>query len=163
VAPAAALCGEASNQETSQMADSEDTAAKANDAAHAAAGTVTQAARSARSSARRTGSRARSRARSAALEVEADSLEDQVAQLQTDLKSITSTLQRMGTTATNEIKSGARARAGDLAARGQSALDTAQDEFGAFEKQIKDTIREKPLTAVAGAIALGFILAVITR
>jgi hypothetical protein len=69
VAPAAALCGEASNQETSQMADSEDTAAKANDAAHAAAGTVTQAARSARSSARRTGSRARarSRARSAAL------------------------------------------------------------------------------------------------
>jgi ElaB/YqjD/DUF883 family membrane-anchored ribosome-binding protein len=147
------------------MADSEDTAAKANDAAHAAAGTVTQAARSARSSARRTGSRARarSRARSAALEVEADSLEDQVAQLQTDLKSITSTLQRMGTTATNEIKSGARARAGDLAARGQSALDTAQDEFGAFEKQIKDTIREKPLTAVAGAIALGFILAVITR
>ena len=145
------------------MADSEDTAAKANDAAHAAVGTVTQAARSARSSARRTGSRARSRARSAALEVEADSLEDQVAQLQTDLKSITSTLQRMGTTATNEIKSGARARAGDLAARGQSALDTAQDEFGAFEKQIKDTIREKPLTAVAGAIALGFILAVITR
>ena len=43
------------------MADSEDTAAKANDAAHAAAGTVTQAARSARSSARRTGSRARCR------------------------------------------------------------------------------------------------------
>ncbi|MGN6157467.1 MAG: DUF883 family protein [Devosia sp.] len=145
------------------MADSEDTAAPASGAAHAAAATVTQAARSARSSARRAGSRSRSRARSAALEVEADSLEDQVAQLQTDLRSITSTLQRMGATAGNELKSSARARADELAARGQSALESATDEFGAFERQIKDTIREKPLTAVAGAIALGFILAVITR
>jgi ElaB/YqjD/DUF883 family membrane-anchored ribosome-binding protein len=103
------------------------------------------------------------RARSAALHVEADSLEDQVAQLQSDLKSITSTLSRMGHAAGNEIKSSARAGADELAARGQSALDTAQDEFGAFEKQIKDTIRDKPLTAVAGAVALGFMLAVITR
>lgn len=103
------------------------------------------------------------RGRSAALKVEADSLEDQVAQLQQDLKSITTTLGRMGQTAGNELKSTARARADELAARGQSALDTASDEFGAFERQIKDTIREKPLTAVAGAIALGFLIAVITR
>lgn len=103
------------------------------------------------------------RSRSAALKVEADSLEDQVAQLQQDLKSITNTLGRMGQTAGNELKSNARARADELAARGQSALDTASDEFGAFERQIKDTIREKPLTAVAGAIALGFLIAVITR
>ena len=145
------------------MADSEDTADKANGAAHAAAATVTRAARSARTTTRRVASRTRSRARSAALEVEADSLEDQVAQLQTDLRSITTTLQRMGSTAGNELKSSARARADELAARGQSALDSASDEFGAFERQIKDTIREKPLTAVAGAVALGFILAVITR
>jgi len=103
------------------------------------------------------------RGRSAALKVEADSLEDQVAQLQQDLKSITTTLGRMGQTAGKELKSTARARADDLAARGQSALDTAQDEFGAFERQIKDTIRDKPLTAVAGAVALGFLIAVITR
>jgi len=106
---------------------------------------------------------ARRSTRSAALKVEADSLEDQVAQLQQDLKSITTTLGRMGHTAGNELKSSARARADDLASRGQSALDTAQDEFTAFERQIKDTIREKPLTAVAGAIALGFLIAVITR
>ena len=149
------------------MADSEDTAAKANDAAHAAAGTVTQAARSARSSARRTGSRARSRARSAALEVEADSLEDQVAQLQTDLKSITSTLQRMGTTATNEIKSGARARAGDLAARGQSALDTARTHAGDALTRGSECVRERPatslLTAFALGVAVGAIVAAATR
>jgi ElaB/YqjD/DUF883 family membrane-anchored ribosome-binding protein len=103
------------------------------------------------------------RTRSAALKVDADSIEGQVAQLQQDLKSITTTLGRMGQTAGSELKSTARARADDLAARGQSALDTAQDEFGAFERQIKDTIREKPLTAVAGAVALGFLIAVITH
>ncbi len=69
----------------------------------------------------------------------------------------------MGQTGTAELKATASARADDIAARGQSALGYAQDEFGAFEKQIKDTIREKPLTAVAGAVALGFILAVVTR
>jgi ElaB/YqjD/DUF883 family membrane-anchored ribosome-binding protein len=94
---------------------------------------------------------------------EEENLEAQVAQLQSDLKSITTTLSRMGQTAGNELRTTAKARADELATRGQSALDTAQDEFGAFEKQIKDTIREKPLTAVAGAVALGFVLAVITR
>ena len=106
------------------------------------------------------GASRRSRARTVH---EEENLEAQVAQLQSDLRSITTTLGRMGQSAGNELKTTAKARADDLAARGQSALDTAQDEFGAFEKQIKDTIREKPLTAVAGAIALGFILAVITR
>ena len=106
------------------------------------------------------GAARRSRARTVH---EEENLEAQVAQLQSDLHSITTTLGRMGQSAGNEIKSTARARADDLAARGQSALDSAQDEFGAFEKQIKDTIRDKPLTAVAGAIALGFVLAVITR
>jgi ElaB/YqjD/DUF883 family membrane-anchored ribosome-binding protein len=102
-------------------------------------------------------------ARSAALKVETESLEDQVGQLQQDLRSITATLSRMGHTAGNELKSTARARADELAAHGQSAFDSVQDEFGAFERQIKDTIREKPLTAVAGAVALGFLIAVITR
>jgi ElaB/YqjD/DUF883 family membrane-anchored ribosome-binding protein len=108
------------------------------------------------------GTRRRTRV-SPAIDAETDTLQDQVSQLQSDLKSIANTLSRMGHTGANELKSTASARADDLAARGQSALDYAQDEFGAFERQIKDTIREKPLTAVAGAVALGFILAVITR
>jgi ElaB/YqjD/DUF883 family membrane-anchored ribosome-binding protein len=106
------------------------------------------------------GSARRSRARTAH---EEETLEAQVAQQQSDLKSITTTLSRMGQSAGNEHKSTAKSRADELTARGQSALDSAQDEFGAFEKQIKDTIRDKPLTAVAGAVALGFVLAVITR
>lgn len=87
-----------------------------------------------------------------AVEPEAESLEAQVAQLQNDLKSITNTLNRMGHTAGNELRSS-----------GQSALNYAHDEFGQLEKQARDTIRERPLTAVAGAVAVGFMLAVLTR
>lgn len=127
------------------MADNDEAPARANGGApHAATAAPRRRAAAASSGTRRP--------RSAALKVDADSLEGQVAQLQQDLKSITTTLGRMGHTAGDE-----------LAARGQSAFESAQDEFGAVERQIKDAIREKPLTAVAGAIALGFLIAVITR
>lgn len=142
------------------MADTEDappTRANGSGGAHATT-TASRPRRSAAASSRSRGARA-----SHTVEAEADTLQDQVTQLQSDLKSIATTLSRMGQTGATELKANASARADDLAARGQSALDYAQDEFGAFEKQIKDTIREKPLTAVAGAVALGFILAVITR
>jgi ElaB/YqjD/DUF883 family membrane-anchored ribosome-binding protein len=63
----------------------------------------------------------------------------------------------------SEARGVAKTEVKNLVKQGQSAVDGIQDEFGHMEKQIKDTIREKPLTAVAGAIALGFVLALITR
>ncbi len=94
---------------------------------------------------------------------QSDDIEAQVTQLQSDLKSITQTLARMGENKVDEVKGAARQRAAELRAKGEEVVDNAQDEFSAFEKQIKDTIRDKPLTAVAGAMALGFLIAVITR
>lgn len=100
------------------------------------------------------------RARAAA---QPEDLEAQVAQLQNDLKSIAHTLQRLGGDKVDEVSGIAKSRASQIRGKGEELLETAQDEFNAVEKQIKDAIREKPLTAVAGAVALGFILAVITR
>ena len=104
-----------------------------------------------------------SRTRRSASRAKADDLEAQVEQLQADIKSITHTLGRLGNSAVGEVRGAAKSRAADLRGKGEEMLESAQDEFNAFEKQIKDTIREKPLTAVAGALALGFILAVLTR
>ena len=125
---------------------------------------ATAPARTATTSARRAanGSAPATRARRTS-RAKADDLESQIAQLQADLKSITHTLGRMGESKVDEVKGMAKSRAADLRGKGEEMLETAQDEFNAFEKQIKDTIREKPLTAVAGALALGFILAVVTR
>jgi ElaB/YqjD/DUF883 family membrane-anchored ribosome-binding protein len=92
-----------------------------------------------------------------------EDLESQLEQLQDEIRSITDTLGRMGKTTVKEARSTAQRGAQDLADRGQSMLSSAQDEFNSIEKQLKDTIRDKPLTAVMGAIAVGFVIAVLTR
>lgn len=108
-------------------------------------------------------SASRSSASSRASAARDDDLSTQVQQLQDDLKTIAATLATMAEDKVGEARSMAKREARHLANAGQQAVEDAQDEFGQLEKQIKDTIREKPLTAVAGAIALGFILAVVSR
>jgi ElaB/YqjD/DUF883 family membrane-anchored ribosome-binding protein len=92
-----------------------------------------------------------------------DELSAQVHQLQTDLKAIAATLAGLAEDKVTDAQKIAKREVKNLARNGQSAVEDVQDEFGQLEKQIKDTIREKPLTAVAGAIALGFVLAVVSR
>jgi len=112
---------------------------------------------------RRSASRSSAASRASAAAAREDDLSAQVQQLQNDLKTIASTLAGMAEDKVGEARSVAKREARHLANAGQQAVEDAQDEFGQLEKQIKDTIREKPLTAVAGAIALGFILAVVSR
>ena len=109
------------------------------------------------------GPRRASRSTAAAAASREDDLSAQVQQLQDDLKSIASTLASLAEEKVHDAQSLAKREVKNVAKAGQNALEDAQDEFGQLEKQIKDTIREKPLTAVAGAIALGFVLAVISR
>ena len=90
-------------------------------------------------------------------------LEDQVAQLQSDLKAIAATLARLSTDKVSEVRDVAKSEVRHLQRQGQHVLDDVQDQAGELEKQLKDTIREKPLTAVASAVGIGFILALLSR
>lgn len=110
-----------------------------------------------RSSSSTNGSR-RSRARK-----NDDDIERQIARLQDDLKAIAASIASMADDKVTEARGAAEKEVRHLAKAGQQAVDTVQDEFGEMEKQLKDTIRAKPLTAVAGAIAIGFCLALISR
>jgi len=92
-----------------------------------------------------------------------EDLGEQIAQLQSDMKAIASTLAGLAEDKVGEAQSLAKREAKNLANAGQHAVEDVQDEFSQLERQLKDTIRDKPLTAVAGAIALGYILAVISR
>jgi ElaB/YqjD/DUF883 family membrane-anchored ribosome-binding protein len=92
-----------------------------------------------------------------------EDLETQVQHLRDDIKSISNTLTRLGQSTVKDVQKSARQRAQDLADRGQSMIEEAQGEIGSLERQLKDTIRDRPLTAVAGAVALGFLIAVMTR
>ena len=133
------------------MADSDEATARPNGAAGAAAA-ASRASRTTRTRRPRATSRTRG-----------DDIETQVAQLQDDIKAIAQSLTRMGEDKVGEVRGLAQRRAAEIKDKGEEMIGNAQDEFGAFERQIKDVIREKPLTAVAGALAVGFLIAVITR
>lgn len=102
-------------------------------------------------------------ASSASSQVRGRELEVQIEQLQADLKSIAATLAGLAGDKVTEARGVAEKEARQLARTGQHAVDEMQDELGQLERRLKDSIREKPITAVVGAAALGYIIAVITR
>jgi len=90
-------------------------------------------------------------------------LEDQVSQLQDDIKAIAATLARLSNEKVGEVRDVAKNEARQLQRQGLHVVDDMQEQASAIEKQLKDTIREKPLTAVASAVGIGFILALLSR
>ena len=90
-------------------------------------------------------------------------LEDQIEQLQDDVRAIAKSLTRLGEDKVKEAQRYAKGEYKNLLHQGQSVASDVSDEFEAVEKQIKDTIRARPLTAMASAIGIGFLLAVLTR
>jgi len=92
-----------------------------------------------------------------------DELYAQIGQLQKDMKQIADTVAKLADQKVGEARSMARHEVNSVVRSGQHAVDEIQDEFGHLEKQLKDSIREKPLTAVVSAVAIGFFLALATR
>ena len=108
----------------------------------------------------RTKPAARARAASTPRE---EKLEEQISQLQDDLKAIAATLSKLSSDKVNEATGTAKNEMRHLQRQGQHVIEEVQDQAGAMEQQLKDTIREKPLTAVASAIGIGYILALLSR
>ena len=106
------------------------------------------------------GTRGSSRSRSRKRD---EALEDQIERLQGDLKKIASTITRMADDRVSDVRDQAESEVRKVVRTGERAVEGVQDEFGEMERQIKDTIRAKPLTAVAGAVAIGFCLALLSR
>lgn len=107
--------------------------------------------------------RASSAARAAASKVKEQDLENQISQLQNDIKGIAATLARLSSDKVSEVKDAAKSEALHLQRQGQNVIEEVQDQAGELEQQLKDKIREKPLTAVASAIGIGFVLALLSR
>ncbi|WP_164854854.1 MULTISPECIES: DUF883 family protein [unclassified Devosia] len=90
-------------------------------------------------------------------------LEQQVSQLQNDIRDIAATLAQLTGEKVTEARGIAETEMHRLKRHGQNALDEVQDQAGALEESLKQTIREKPFTAVASALGVGFILALLSR
>jgi len=106
---------------------------------------------------------AAARAARASSSIREEQLEDQIAQLQDDLKSIASTLAKLSNDKVNEAKAVAKSEAHHLQRQAEHVVEDVQEKASDIEQQLKATIREKPLTAVASAIGIGYVLALLSR
>jgi ElaB/YqjD/DUF883 family membrane-anchored ribosome-binding protein len=143
--------------ERHKMADTDDMAPARN-----GNGQSTEAASPARAPRKTAAAKRATAARSRTARTEED-IEDQIERLQVDVKAIMKSLARMGNEKVGEGQARAKREYANLVQAGEGMLENVQDEFGQVEKQIKDTIRQKPLTAVLSAVGIGFLIAVLTR
>jgi ElaB/YqjD/DUF883 family membrane-anchored ribosome-binding protein len=90
-------------------------------------------------------------------------LEEQIGRLQEDIKSIAATLARMGGEKVSGARNTAEGEYRHLLRQGREVVGEVSSQAGALERQLVETVREKPLTAIAGAIGIGFILALLSR
>jgi ElaB/YqjD/DUF883 family membrane-anchored ribosome-binding protein len=90
-------------------------------------------------------------------------LEAQINRLQDDVKAIGASLAKLGGEKVNEAQRYGKQEYRALRQRGESMLEDVGDEFEAVERQVKDTIRSRPLTAVLIAAGIGFLLSALTR
>ncbi len=111
----------------------------------------------------RTGGRRRARTAAAAVTPAEGTLEEQVAQLQKDIRAIGASLARLGDEKVSDARSTARSQYRNLLHSGQNVADEVSEQVSAYEGQLVEAIREKPLTAVLGAIGVGFLIALLSR
>lgn len=90
-------------------------------------------------------------------------LQAQVTALKEDIASIAATLAKIGKNSAREATSNASSSFENARARGEDALDEIRSQAKALEDQLTETVRENPLTTVAVAAGVGFLLALIAR
>lgn len=92
-----------------------------------------------------------------------ENLEEQIGKLQEDLKAIAATVTKLAERRVAAVRGSAEHEVQNLLHSGQNTVEEWQDDFEDIQKQMKQTIRQRPLTAVVGAVAIGYLVALLTR
>jgi ElaB/YqjD/DUF883 family membrane-anchored ribosome-binding protein len=90
-------------------------------------------------------------------------LEEQIARLQDEIKAIGGTLAKLTDEKLKEARSTARTQYRSAVKSGHNVVDELSEQVSSYEGQLAEAIRERPLTAVAGAMGVGFIIAMLSR
>lgn len=90
-------------------------------------------------------------------------LEADIAQLKADIEKLTRQLQATGEHASGAAKRAAAYGAEQVRTQGEAALDSLKTSANDMEEQIMASVREKPVTSLAIAAGVGFLLALMTR
>jgi ElaB/YqjD/DUF883 family membrane-anchored ribosome-binding protein len=90
-------------------------------------------------------------------------LEADIQQLKDDIAKLAKQLAATGEHSYGAVRRATAEGADQLRVQGEAALDTIRTNAKDIEQQILTTVREKPVTALAIAAGIGFLLAVMTR
>jgi ElaB/YqjD/DUF883 family membrane-anchored ribosome-binding protein len=83
--------------------------------------------------------------------------------LKADIAKLTKQLQETGQHSYGAARRAANEGVEQLKAQGEAALENLRANASDIERQISDTVREKPVTALAIAAGVGFLFALLTR
>lgn len=89
-------------------------------------------------------------------------LEADIAQLREDIAQLAKQLAATGEHSFEAARNAASDGVETLRAKGEEAAETLRANAADFEKQISDTVREKPITSLAVAAGVGYVFALLT-
>lgn len=90
-------------------------------------------------------------------------LEAQIQELKKEISDITTTLREFGSDKINQTKGKAEKLYAAAKANGEEAVSQAKDKLNDIESQLTSCLQEKPVTSLAFAAGIGFLLALLVR
>ena len=93
----------------------------------------------------------------------ADDLAADIDQLKADIAELTEQLKLMREHSYGAAKHAASEGFEQLRAQGEAAYESLRANADDIERQLTDTVREKPITSLAVAAGIGFLFALISR
>lgn len=90
-------------------------------------------------------------------------LQEQIAQLQGDLRAIAAALAKISGDTVADFRERAEEEYQHATSKGRYMFDDVSTQASDMEQSLKRTIRERPFTAVAGALGIGYLLALLSR
>lgn len=90
-------------------------------------------------------------------------LQAQVEQLKQDIASIAATLANLGSQTVRDAKRGAQETARNAYLQGEDVVGELRNKAQDMEAQLTETVRERPIAALATALGIGYLLARLSR
>ncbi len=100
---------------------------------------------------------------SASMQGDVTSLSNDIADLKRELNRVAGMVGDMASNRYSEYREQASGVAGDLAERGAALRDEAYARASALEEEVERSVRERPLTAVAIAAGVGYLVGLLSR
>ena len=84
-------------------------------------------------------------------------------QIRKDISALAESITDAGVSITDNAKSGASAKADELRQVSDETIRELRAQLATIEKQVGTQVRERPITALAAAAGVGFLIAMLAR